>query len=62
MQTNRNIISATLIVVIAALSSLWLLYSNSSPNQVIVSQLDLTCGFTDDFSAFLKSASKDSCI
>lgn len=59
MQTNRNIIAATLIVM-AAVSSLWLLHSNTSENEIIVDQLDLTCGFTDDFNAFLKSASKAS--
>ena len=61
MQTNRNIIAATLIVM-AAVSSLWLLRSNTTDNEIIVNQLDLTSGFTDDFNAFLKSASKVSFI
>lgn len=56
MQTNGNIIAATLIV-IAAVSTLWIVNYRIDGEEVVVNQLDLTCGFTDDFSAFLKSSS-----
>ena len=58
MQTNRNIIANTFIV-LAAISTFLYLHSNSNNKEIIVDQLDLTCGFTDDFTAFLNSNSKD---
>jgi hypothetical protein len=57
MQTNRNIVATTLFV-LAAISFLCFMHSNSKDKEIVVDELDLTCGFTDDFTEFLKSNSK----